>query len=64
MWIGRHQAVIRELLTVVRTELPVSSLPARTGICGWSMGGYGAVRFAETFPKELHAVASYRRAFL
>ena len=57
-YIGSHQAVIRELLTVARTELPVSSLPASTGICGWSMGGYGAVRFAEAFPQELHAVAS------
>ena len=36
----------------------MSPLPERTGICGWSMGGYGAIRFAEAFPDQIRAVAS------
>lgn len=50
--------VLRELLDVARRELPVSPASRQTGICGWSMGGYTALRFAEAFPEEVHAVAT------
>ena len=55
---SRYQSMLRELLDVACAELPVSRDAKRTGICGWSMGGYGAVRFAETFPNEVSAVAT------
>ena len=55
---SRYQSMLRELLVHVRQTLPVSSQPERTGICGWSMGGYGAMRFAETFPGDVGAVAT------
>jgi len=55
---SRYQSMLRELLTHARHTLPVSSKPERTGICGWSMGGYGSMRFAETFPDEVSAVAT------
>jgi len=55
---SRYQSMLRELLAHARRTLPVSAKPERTGICGWSMGGYGAMRFAETFPGEIGAVAT------
>jgi S-formylglutathione hydrolase FrmB len=55
---SRYQSMLRELLEHARHTLPVSSKPERTGICGWSMGGHGAMRFAENFPSELGAVAT------
>lgn len=53
-----YRTFLLELLLLARKEFPVSPLPARTGICGWSMGGYGAVRFAQTYPEQVRAVAS------
>jgi S-formylglutathione hydrolase FrmB len=55
---SRYQSMLRELLDHVRHKLPVSSNVQSTGICGWSMGGYGAMRFAQTFPGEIGAVAT------
>jgi len=55
---SRYQSMLRELLAHARRTQPVSAKPERTGICGWSMGGYGAMRFAETFPGEIGAVAT------
>jgi S-formylglutathione hydrolase FrmB len=55
---SRFQSMVCELLARVRAEQPVVADPGRTGICGWSMGGFGAVHFAESFPQEVGAVAS------
>jgi S-formylglutathione hydrolase FrmB len=55
---SRYQSMLRELIAHARRTLPISPKPERTGICGWSMGGYGAMRFAETFPGEIGAVAT------
>jgi S-formylglutathione hydrolase FrmB len=55
---SRYQSMLRELLDHARRTLPVSPEPERTGICGWSMGGYGTMRFAQTFPKEIGVVAT------
>jgi S-formylglutathione hydrolase FrmB len=55
---SRYQSMLRELLTEARKTLPVSPAPERTAVCGWSMGGYGAVRFAQAFPGEVGAVAT------
>ncbi len=54
---SRHQTMLRELLDEGRRRFPVSPKPEHTGICGWSMGGYGAVRFAEVFSEDVGAVA-------
>lgn len=55
---SRFQSMLKELLDLVRKEFPVSSEPTHTGICGWSMGGFGAVRFAEANPGDVHVVAT------
>ena len=55
---SQFQSMVMELLSLVRAEQPVSTDPKRTGICGWSMGGFGAFRFAEDFPHEIGAIAA------
>lgn len=55
---SRYRAMLLELLHHARQTLPVSTKPAHTGVCGWSMGGYGAMRFTQSFPQEVAAVAT------
>jgi S-formylglutathione hydrolase FrmB len=55
---SRYASMLLELMALARQDLPVSRSASHTGICGWSMGGYGAVRFAETYPREVSAVAT------
>ncbi len=54
----RYQTMLRELLTLARTRHPLARVPARTAVTGWSMGGYGAVRFAVDHPEAITAVSS------
>jgi S-formylglutathione hydrolase FrmB len=55
---SRYQSMLGELLVQARKTLPVSPEPKRTGVCGWSMGGYGSMRFAQAFHDEIGAVAT------
>lgn len=43
----RYEAYLEEVIAWTRANLPVSARRERRGIGGWSMGGYGAVRFAQ-----------------
>jgi enterochelin esterase-like enzyme len=54
---GRYADYIDELTGIVNERYPVSRNPQRRGVAGWSMGGYGAVRFAESRPGEFGSVA-------
>lgn len=54
----RYQAYLEEVVAWAERNLPVARAPAGRGIAGWSMGGYGAVRFAETHPGQFGFVAS------
>lgn len=54
----RYSAYLAEVVAWADANLPVSRRAARRGIAGWSMGGYGAMRFAQTHPKEFGFVAS------
>jgi S-formylglutathione hydrolase FrmB len=54
----RYGAYLEEVVAWADRTLPVSRRPARRGIAGWSMGGYGALRFAQTHPGEFGFVAS------
>lgn len=53
---SRYQSMLCELLAHCRQTMPISPTPP--AICGWSMGGYGAVRFALDYPHTIAAVAS------
>jgi S-formylglutathione hydrolase FrmB len=54
----RYGAYLGEVVAWAERILPLGAGPARRGIAGWSMGGYGAVRFAETHPGRFGFVAS------
>lgn len=54
----RYGAYLEEVVAWAGQHLPVSASPNRRGIAGWSMGGYGAVRFAQTHPGTFGFVAS------
>ena len=54
----RYGAYLDEVVAWAGEHLPVSRSPARTGIAGWSMGGYGAVRHAEANGGRFGFVAS------
>jgi S-formylglutathione hydrolase FrmB len=50
---AKYESWLGEIIAWADAKLPVSKDRARTGIAGWSMGGYGAVRFAETHPARM-----------
>lgn len=54
----RYGAYLAEVMAWAERTLPVSRLASRRGIAGWSMGGYGAVRFAQTHPGMFRFVGS------
>ncbi len=55
---ARYEAYLEEVIAWAESRWPISTEPAARGIAGWSMGGYGAVRFAETHPGQFGFVAS------
>lgn len=55
---ARYQSMLVELLAHARAVLPVSAHRRLTGIAGWSMGGFGAMRFAQDHPAAAGAVAA------
>lgn len=54
----RYRAYLEEVVAWAENSLPISRAPARRGVAGWSMGGYGAVRFAQTHPGQFGFVGS------
>ncbi len=54
----RYETYLEEVIAWAESHFPISTEPAARGIAGWSMGGYGAVRFAETHPGKFGFVAS------
>lgn len=55
---SNYQAMLLELLAEVPRRFPVSAAPQRTVVMGWSMGGFGAVRFAEDHRERIGALAT------
>ena len=54
----RYAAHLSQLVGLVNSLYPVTHDRRKTGITGWSMGGYGAVRYAEAYPERFGALAS------
>lgn len=54
----RYGSYLGEVVAWTFANLPVAAEPASTGIAGWSMGGYGAVRYAAAHPGHFGFVAS------
>lgn len=55
---ARYNAWLEEVVAWAGRTLPVSGAAAKRGLAGWSMGGYGAVRFAQTHPGAFGFVGS------
>ena len=55
---SNYQTLLLELLAEVPRRFPVAAAPQRTVVMGWSMGGFGAVRFAEDHRERLGALAT------
>lgn len=53
-----YQSYIEEAWTLAQAHYGLSQERARRGIAGWSMGGFGAMRLAETHADEFCAVAT------
>ena len=54
----RYATYLAEVVEWAESNLPIARDAARRGIAGWSMGGYGAVRFAQMNPGHFGFVAS------
>ncbi|MBI4626154.1 MAG: hypothetical protein HY736_23400 [Verrucomicrobia bacterium] len=54
---GRYEADLEETIALAGRVRPLSRTRERRAITGWSMGGYGAVRFAIRHPEDFGVVA-------
>jgi S-formylglutathione hydrolase FrmB len=54
---GRYEAYLEEVIAWAGRVRPLTRTRERRAITGWSMGGYGAVRFAIRHPDDFGVVA-------
>jgi S-formylglutathione hydrolase FrmB len=55
---GKYESMLIEIIDKVKAEQPVSRVGKDWAILGWSMGGFGAVHFAENHPDSVGFVGS------
>lgn len=55
---AKYESHLEELLAFAEKRLSLSKDPRQRAITGWSMGGYGAVRFAQRHAEQFHVVTS------
>ncbi|NLE36830.1 MAG: family 10 glycosylhydrolase, partial [Pirellulaceae bacterium] len=55
---AKYASYLNELLALAEIRFGLSKKPERRALAGWSMGGYGCVRFAQAHPGRFGAVAS------
>lgn len=55
---SRYGDYLQEVIRLTTRHYNFSSDPRRRGIAGWSMGGYGAIRWAQTHPQDFNVVAA------
>lgn len=55
---SRYQSYVTEVVRTVETNFNVETRPAKRGLGGWSMGGYGATLCAQAHPGEFGAIAT------
>ncbi len=55
---SNYETYIGEIIQVSQEVLNISSDKGKRGITGWSMGGFGAIRYAELHPELFTAAAA------
>ena len=55
---SRYEDYLLEVMRAAEQQAPISRYPRWRAIVGWSMGGYGAIRFSERHPEEFGTVSS------
>ena len=55
---AKYASYTEEVLRLAESRYKLSHDPKKRAITGWSMGGYGSVRFAETHPNEFCTLTS------
>ena len=53
-----YDSMLLEVVAQVEKRYPVSRLPSQWGVAGWSMGGFGAMHFAERHPASVSFVGT------
>jgi S-formylglutathione hydrolase FrmB len=54
----RYEDYLSEMIAFAKTEFGLSQPPSHWSITGWSMGGYGAVRYATRYPENFGSVSA------
>ncbi len=55
---SRFETLVGRVLVDAEQRFPIGGAPALRGLAGWSMGGFGCVRYAERHPEQFRGVAS------
>jgi len=55
---AKYASYLNELLELAESRYGLSKQSERRALAGWSMGGYGCVRFAQTHPGQFGSVTS------
>ena len=55
---SRYQSYVTEVVRTVEANFNVETRPAKRGLGGWSMGGYGATLYAQAHPGQFGAIAT------
>lgn len=54
---ARYASYLEEVIRLATNQYGLSKKPERRALAGWSMGGYGCVRFAQTHPGQFAAAS-------
>lgn len=54
----RYETYLEEVIALAEKHYPLSRDKNRRGLCGWSMGGYGAMHYAQNHSEEFRAVST------
>ncbi|NOY82438.1 MAG: hypothetical protein GXP31_15675 [Kiritimatiellaeota bacterium] len=55
---SRYETLVARTLSDAEQRFPVGGKPALRGLAGWSMGGFGCMRYAERHRQQFRGVAS------